>query len=651
MYGWDGPYNEILLMSGAKYPPQVPLIDSHGRWTVKSVLGSFQDIRIEGASMTGRVFFSRTADGDDAFIKVKEGHLTDFSVGYSVLKFKDVEAGKECTHEGKTYKGPCRLTTAWELKELSICPIGADPKAKARGNNEGETMNIEDLAKRLAELEALAVRVAEQETELEALRARLARAEAEEEEKKKSKKAAKASKAEDEDEDKDGGEEDEEKDDEEEDEAKDSKKALTPEAAVTRERNRVTLIDNLCRIYPEGAHLRQSLIESGASVSRARAAVLEAIRAAPSPNIDPASRSRVQVTRDGQETFRAQVLDSLQIRMGRNPDRPAPGCEEFVGLSLKELARECLRKQGLPTGGEPVQMVGRALSTSDLPILLEETSRRELIRGFDEAAETWPLWTGTGTTVDFKKNTIVDHGIDNELYEINQDEEYENTAMVEASEEYSIGTFGRMFHIGRRSIINDDLGALTSVPARMGAGVQRLIGDTVYGVFNNNDVMGDGKPLFSSDHKNISAFGPDGIPTVAKMGKAINTMRLQKDMVGNLLNIQPEVILMPIGLEVAAETFFRSEYIGTEALPNVRNLYAGYKTRIYEPRLDSQNPNTFYLVGPRDMAVRVFYLGGTRVPYMEAQNKFDTDGVKYKVRFDFGVKAISFRSMVKCTAA
>ncbi len=102
----------------------------------------------------------------------------------------------------------------------------------------------------------------------------------------------------------------------------------------------------------------------------------------------------VRVVNDAGENFRARALDSLLLRGGLEVDKPAPGARELRGYSLRELARECLRSAGRSVGGDVRDMVGRALTTTDLPILLTDASRRFLLEGFQEANETWPLWTG-----------------------------------------------------------------------------------------------------------------------------------------------------------------------------------------------------------------------------------------------------------------
>jgi len=221
--------------------------------------------------------------------------------------------------------------------------------------------------------------------------------------------------------------------------------------------------------------------------------------------------------------------------------------------------------------------------------------------------------------------------------------------MVEAAEVYKVATYGRMFAISRQAIINDDLGAITDVPASLGEGVSRLIGDGVYGCLVANSKMGDGLALFHANHNNLLTGG--GAPTVDTLGAADTAMGLQKDLKGRRLNIRPEFFLAPVSLRIAAETFFNTEMIGTQALPTTRNLYHGSFIRVYEPRLDDDDKNTWYLCGPRRKGVRVIYLNGIKTPYLESQEGFNVDGLTHKVRFDVGVKAVSWRGLVKSAKA
>ncbi len=145
MYDWRSrqTVDEILLISGAELPKsrQVPLLDTHYRWDTASVLGSYRDINADGDQLLGRAFFSTVPEAEGPWTKVREGHLTDFSAGYRTMPSASVmiPAGDKATVKGREFKAsaerPLVVRTRWSLKELSVVPIGADDRAKARTDN------------------------------------------------------------------------------------------------------------------------------------------------------------------------------------------------------------------------------------------------------------------------------------------------------------------------------------------------------------------------------------------------------------------------------------------------------------------------------------------------------------------------------------
>lgn len=143
---WDrelGYVPEILLMSGCRMPESgsVPLLNCHDRYSVENVLGSVRDFRTEGGNIIGRAVYSASPEAESAFIKTREGHLTDYSAGYVITKAVRLQSGDTASYEGKTIKGPALIATEWRLNEVSACPIGADPGAKARAATDGESFN------------------------------------------------------------------------------------------------------------------------------------------------------------------------------------------------------------------------------------------------------------------------------------------------------------------------------------------------------------------------------------------------------------------------------------------------------------------------------------------------------------------------------
>ncbi|MDM8516591.1 hypothetical protein QUF76_10355 [Desulfobacterales bacterium HSG16] len=139
---WDnergGFIDEVLMVNRFVLPPskQVPLLDSHNRSTVSGVLGSARGFVPNGNTLECRVCFSGTIAGAETALKVEEGHLTDFSVGYTPMESTWIPDGESRDICERTFSGPLKVTTKWYLRELSITPIGADQMAKARSLND-----------------------------------------------------------------------------------------------------------------------------------------------------------------------------------------------------------------------------------------------------------------------------------------------------------------------------------------------------------------------------------------------------------------------------------------------------------------------------------------------------------------------------------
>jgi hypothetical protein len=94
--------------------------------------------------------------------------------------------------------------------------------------------------------------------------------------------------------------------------------------------------------------------------------------------------ARVQVVRDERESFKARAVDSLILRSGYKVESPAPGYEEFRRSSLRDLAKACLRQRGKNIPNDDSKMIGRALTSSDLPYLMIDTINRTFLRDFQE---------------------------------------------------------------------------------------------------------------------------------------------------------------------------------------------------------------------------------------------------------------------------
>jgi hypothetical protein len=143
--------DEVLRADGGEFPEQLPLLESHMRWSVDSILGSVRNLRrdvVAGSpAWAGRAFLARDDQrADMAWNKIRQGHLTDVSVGYRVLDAVMIPAGSKQTIDGREYAAgsrPLRVARRWQARELSLVPIGADPRAKVREEEGGRARGRE----------------------------------------------------------------------------------------------------------------------------------------------------------------------------------------------------------------------------------------------------------------------------------------------------------------------------------------------------------------------------------------------------------------------------------------------------------------------------------------------------------------------------
>lgn len=110
----------------------MPLLDSHRQDGLDRVLGVVRGARFEGGNLIVKVQFSARAEA--VWSDVKAGIIRNVSVGYAPKEWRD----------GLDPKGArVRTVTRWELQEVSLVPVGADPSAKVRSQM-NEVTNMAD---------------------------------------------------------------------------------------------------------------------------------------------------------------------------------------------------------------------------------------------------------------------------------------------------------------------------------------------------------------------------------------------------------------------------------------------------------------------------------------------------------------------------
>ncbi len=352
------------------------------------------------------------------------------------------------------------------------------------------------------------------------------------------------------------------------------------------------------------------------------------------------------------------VRASLYGRLGMEENQAD---NAYNHMTLRELARASLADRGIGVATlRPMDMVGLAFThdSSDFGNILLDASHRSLLAGWEDAEETYHLWTRQGRLSDFKVANRVGLGSFSTLREVRPGAEYKYITLGDTGETIRLATYGEIFSINRQAIINDDLDALSAIPRLMGAAARATIGDLVYDTLINNGKMKDGKPLFDATRKNLFT-GADSKLSISAMSTAKTAMALQKGKPAKegektrTLNVRPAYLLCPVALEDQANQLIRSTSVPTAQVnAGVVNPIQNFAEVIGEPRLDDASSSTWYLAAKQGSdTIEVAYLDGVDVPYIDQMEGFTSDGIATKVRIDAGVSALDTRGLNKSVGA
>jgi ATP-dependent protease ClpP protease subunit len=325
------------------------------------------------------------------------------------------------------------------------------------------------------------------------------------------------------------------------------------------------------------------------------------------------------------------------------------------GESLYDMARASLARAGVRTTGmDKMAVVAGAFthSTSDFTNLLANIANKSMLKGVEEADETFALWTARGELTDFKPAKRVGLNSFGSLPKVAEGGEYEFGSIGDRGNSIVLAKFGKRFNITREAIINDDLSSFTRIPRVMGRAAIRTVGDLVYSVLTSNPVLDeDGVALFHASHSNLLTAAAITTASVDLMRVAMGKQKLPGQTSGSS-NIRMAYLLTPLALEGTANVVRNSEFevggaaANQRAVPNsVRNTFEV----VADARLDSASATGWYGTASSAIndTIEVSYLNGNDRPTLEQQAGWAVDGVEFKVRMEAGVAPLDFRGMAK----
>jgi len=420
-------------------------------------------------------------------------------------------------------------------------------------------------------------------------------------------------------------------------------KAEAVKAAMAAEESRKNAIVAAFGDFAQahGELLNKCLLDSKVTVDDARARLLQDLGNGHAPH-----GGAVHVEATGAKAKFKAMAAALDRKAGFKSEESVG--REFFSATLFDMAKACLVAHQFDLGwmnkGKIVQ-AALSHSSSDFPKLLENVGNKTLLAAYAKHTFNWDKVARRSSVSDFKEVTRIRMGSFNNLEVIPEGGEYKYGTFGEESEKIKAQTKGRALSLTRQMIINDDLGGFLMLAEMLGRAASRTVNADVFKTITSNPTMADGYALFSSQHKNL-ASGAGSVITAASVDEGRSAMRMHKDLNGHdYLDIQPAILLVPVALQSTASQLMRSETDPSKTNSKVPNPVAGAAEVVSSPYLDEASTNDWYLIAnPSDLAlIEVAFLDGVSEPYLDTHEGFDIDGVKWKVRLDYGVAAMDYK--------
>ncbi|NMA46468.1 MAG: hypothetical protein GX945_07895, partial [Lentisphaerae bacterium] len=439
-------------------------------------------------------------------------------------------------------------------------------------------------------------------------------------------------------------------------------------AAIAAERQRIVDIEAICVRHPQIAAQARA---EGWDLNRTRKAVLDAINASYAPS---APHINVPANDLNQNILQAAALQAvgvpaaaIEADLGR-PALEAADRRWRGSIGIQEMIIEAAAAGGysqpLPrrlTKGNwhqitafAVQAAAGGFSAINLPGLLGGVVSRSLLEGFGVVDTSWQQIAALRNVNDFREVTSYRLSSDGGFAKVGPTGELKHGSLAETSFTNRAATYGKMLGATREDIINDDLGALASIPQQLGLDAGMKLNEVFWKEFLDN------AGFFTEANGNLlanNALGVDGLSA------ALKTFRALKDESGRILGSAPSILLVPPSLEVLAGQLFKDQNViaigvGSSAKTTpASNPHTGKYTPVTSPYLEDatmtgNSATAYYLLAKPAFraAIQVVFLNGVKTPTIESSEmSFDQLGIQFRAYFDFGVKKMDPLAGVKVT--
>jgi phage major head subunit gpT-like protein len=593
-----------LLNNGA------PILDSHSAWGgTADQKGVVEKAWQDGKDSKATVRFSKRPEVDGLWQDIQDRIVTKFSMGVTSLREEKIQENNM----------EVRLVKKWRPFELSVCPVPADFGTTTLAAEDGgmSTTEVKIEVKTNNQLGTQRPEGDKMPDQVTGTGAQDTNA------------------------------------------LSDTQLKAAHDVAQTAERARVMRITTVCEKLHLSHEFMTKHIGAGTSIELFNQCVVDeefnnSIRFA-GESRGHTTMSGVRLERDERDT-RRELMSSALLGLMSPKDAKEDRQNQFIGLSMKQIAQESARLQlgmrGLPKDSVVIELAMQV--TSDFAAVLETTSRKQMLNGYDYAQPSYRVWTKRTTTPDFKTMTRVRLTETPGFLKVPEGAQITIGTMTDSKESYALATYGRGLSFSRQMLINDDLGAFNDLIFQFGVQAARLENKTVYAILNNGHAaamnMADGIPIFTdATHYNSKT----GVIGNTALDTGFGAMKAQKGLDGvTVLNLNAKYLIVPAAKESTARSAVL--VLGPNIKASDQNWFGGRLEVVPDAELDGTSTAMWYLAADPALApgIEACFLQGQEGPqFIRKENENGILGIQFYGFEDFAAKCVDYRPLYKSSGA
>lgn len=317
--------------------------------------------------------------------------------------------------------------------------------------------------------------------------------------------------------------------------------------------------------------------------------------------------------------------------------------------SLQEVLVEAARRNGY-TGSARIhdgnirEVLASGFATHSISNVLAATYGKFLLQGYTAVESVWDRIASIRSVSDYKTVTGVRLNGGFNFEDVAPSGELKSADASDETRTIRAKLTGRMSSITMVDIVNDDLGALTQVPSRLGRGAATKLNQDFWTEFAANN---------ATFYRAETAAAGNALQ-ISSLRTATASYRKLTDPDGNPLGIMPSILLVPPELEITAAELMSGSLLitGENSTRTNVNVLAGRYQVVSSAYLTSAT--TWWLVAnPAELpAMEVAFLNGQRLPTVQqADADFNMLGIQVRGHFSYGVAKAEGRAAYRMATA